>query len=774
MTNDVKALFGVPSLPPSPAGPSRLVAGIDLGSTGLKLLVLDREGDEVLVEQLPTPWRSGAGGTAELDARNLLSAVETLLQRVSERLAETTSHRIDAIGVSGMGETGMVIDERGNAIAPAFAWFDPRGAEQVASFPASVRDAFAGRTGLPLGVQVTATKIAYLRDAGVPLAGTRWLNLPEFLAAALGGDIALEYSLTSRTGLLDQDRGVAWAEMLNALGVDESFLPPLRDAGKPWGRVSESYGPTFAGARLTVAGHDHLVAAQASGALESGNHHVSLGTAEVLLRVIDGPLGFDARQRLAEHLINEVRHVVPGKQVLVAGVKTGLLLRRVLQLAGINDRAGRDALDAAVMALPFEGDIAAGGIEATGARNDDGVLGLTLRTDGISPAEVFNAVLRHSNDEIQLLIDAMDREVPPAHATTLTGGWAGMASVQRARSRVLPNVTVSTRDQDTAYGAALTASRLLDHVSKQHPDHHRGDNRMSTLTTLERRAMQSISTADGHMLIVAADQRNGMKAAVKDAPSGSDAITRDELAEIKADLVRHLANNAPAVLLDPEVALPAIVDAGVLARSTALVVGMDASGFDTVDGLRYTRYVPGVSARTVRDLGGSVAKMLFYTRPDRQDADSRVAQEIRDLVTACDDEGLLLIVELLTYQLEDESDDEYTAKFASLVIDGAKLAVEAGAKVLKLQYPGSAEASAAVTAAAAGVPWAVLSAGVDHETFVVQVATAMANGASGAMAGRSLWKDSLSFDEASREDLLVHRALPRLHELRAAVDGSAA
>jgi tagatose 1,6-diphosphate aldolase len=36
---------------------------------------------------------------------------------------------------------------------------------------------------------------------------------------------------------------------------------------------------------------------------------------------------------------------------------------------------------------------------------------------------------------------------------------------------------------------------------------------------------------------------------------------------------------------------------------------------------------------------------------------------------------------------------------------------------LKLQYPGSAEACAAVTAAAAGVPWAVLSAGVDHTTF---------------------------------------------------------
>ncbi|MBK0418512.1 hypothetical protein JD276_05630 [Leucobacter sp. CSA1] len=294
---------------------------------------------------------------------------------------------------------------------------------------------------------------------------------------------------------------------------------------------------------------------------------------------------------------------------------------------------------------------------------------------------------------------------------------------------------------------------------------------MNDLTTIERRGMAAISTPDGRMLIVAADQRNGMKAAVKDAPQGSDAITREELAEVKADLVRGLGNHAPAILLDPEVALPAIVDEGVLARDTALVVGLDASGFETVDGLRYTRFVPGATPRRARELGADVAKMLWYTRPDRQDADSRVAQDIRDLVAECEAEGLLLIVELLTYQLEGESDEEYAAAFPRLVAEGARLAVECGAKVLKLQYPGSAEACDAVTDAAAGVPWAVLSAGVDHETFVGQVATAVAHGAAGAMAGRSLWKDSLSYSADTRRELLAERALPRLRELAEAVAG---
>jgi tagatose 1,6-diphosphate aldolase len=78
----------------------------------------------------------------------------------------------------------------------------------------------------------------------------------------------------------------------------------------------------------------------------------------------------------------------------------------------------------------------------------------------------------------------------------------------------------------------------------------------------------------------------------------------------------------------------------------------------------------------------------------------------------------------------------------------------------------------AVTEAAAGVPWAVLSAGVDHETFVGQVRTAVENGASGAMAGRSLWKDSLSVSSAIRRELLTTRALPRLHELEQVIDAA--
>ncbi|MBB3050989.1 sugar (pentulose or hexulose) kinase [Prauserella isguenensis] len=438
-----------------------LVAGIDLGSTGIKMLVVDDDGTELALEQIPTPWRHGSGGTTDLPVDSLEAALHRLVDGAAERLAARTDRRIDAVAVSGMGESGVLLDPSGRAVAPAFAWFDPRGADQIRAFPDEIRTEFAGRTGLPLGSQTSAAKLAYLRDGGVRLAGLRWVNLPEFAAIVLGGRPSLEASLTSRTGLLDQDTGEPWDAMLAELGADDGLLAPIEPAGTDLGAVSGEFPASVAGARIAVAGHDHLVAAEADGAIGPGHYHVSMGTAEVLLRVIDEPLGYAARTRLAGHLINEVRHVAGGKHVLVAGVKTGLLLRRAMQTFGITDRDGRDRLDDAVMALPYEGELPAGGLEVSGARNDDGDLAVTVRTDGAGPAEVFGAVLRHSNDEIRALIAALDREVPPATSATLTGGWAGMRSVQRARAEVLPQLTVSDRAQETAFGAARVAAGLL-------------------------------------------------------------------------------------------------------------------------------------------------------------------------------------------------------------------------------------------------------------------------------------------------------------------------
>jgi tagatose 1,6-diphosphate aldolase len=293
---------------------------------------------------------------------------------------------------------------------------------------------------------------------------------------------------------------------------------------------------------------------------------------------------------------------------------------------------------------------------------------------------------------------------------------------------------------------------------------------MAAMTTAERRGYQQICSEHGVMLVVAADQRGGMRKAMASTPEAQARIDNDVLGLTKMDLATHLARHAGCILLDPICAVPAIVDQGVLHRSIGLLIGLDASGWDTSpEGYRISTLVDGVTARRVRELGGTGGKIMIYLRPDRPDA-NRANLAILDRVVAdFATEDLLLVVEFLTYALEGEDPATYAERTPNLVLGGVRLCLEAGAKVLKIPYPGSPEACAAVTGLAGSVPWAILSAGVDHATFLGQVEVAMANGASGVIAGRSLWKDCVSVDRDETRSRLEGLAVPRLDDIKAVI-----
>ncbi|MFN8622827.1 MAG: tagatose-bisphosphate aldolase [Chloroflexota bacterium] len=285
------------------------------------------------------------------------------------------------------------------------------------------------------------------------------------------------------------------------------------------------------------------------------------------------------------------------------------------------------------------------------------------------------------------------------------------------------------------------------------------------LTTAQLRAYQQICEPNGRMMVIAMDQRASMRTLIQ-VPSG-EATTAD-LLNAKLDLVAHLGNAAPAVLLDPSTAVPQVVVDGILGRDCALVIGMDASGYDTdPNGLRMSRIVEGVDARKVRALGGTAAKLNVYMRPDREGLDSHSARMIAEVVEDAAREDVLVVIEILTYALEGEDTAAYKARAPELVAQAAAIARDCGAQVMKLQYPGSAEACAAVTAALGDIPWAVLSGGVDHATFLGHLRTAMAAGAQGAIAGRSLWKDCLFGDRDRTATQLREVAVPRLREIEA-------
>jgi len=436
---------------------SEYVAGLDVGSTRIKMLISTPAGEEVLVVSRRSPWTNLEHGRAEMPLERVIGVVRDLAAEVDAALER--DYRIRALGISGMAEAGVLLDTADRPVAPIMAWFDPRGAEQILATPEGFRAEFPGRTGLPVGPLASISKLLHLRDEGIDLAGKTFLNVPESIVQALGGPRVAEYSLVSRTGIIDQDDSTPWGAALEVLGTGEDVLAERVGAGTALGPITDEGIPAgFRGAQLTVAGHDHLVSAVAAGATDSGQIYDSMGTAEALVRVLDETLPFAARERLALAGINTVRHVLPGKYVLLAGTKSGLLMRRVLQLLGIGDETGRADLDARVMAAPVAGTLSHGGLRVGGARNDDGVLKIVADSDGLAPAELFTAALLHGNATCAELMTVMDREVPAPTSTLLTGGWSRMASVVRARELVLPDVTVSAHDEGTAYGAALFAA----------------------------------------------------------------------------------------------------------------------------------------------------------------------------------------------------------------------------------------------------------------------------------------------------------------------------
>ena len=174
---------------------------------------------------------------------------------------------------------------------------------------------FARRTGLPWDCQASLAKLLWLQSTGLVLTPAhRWASVPEWVVHRLGGRLVREPSLASRTGLVDQATGAVWEEGVAAAGLPTTLLPPRWSARErrrlPAARRA-SRRP-LQGAALTVAGHDHPVAAIGVGAVGPDELFNSSGTADVVARSLPGVLDDDRRELLVRSGLSAGAHVLPG------------------------------------------------------------------------------------------------------------------------------------------------------------------------------------------------------------------------------------------------------------------------------------------------------------------------------------------------------------------------------------------------------------------------------------------------------------------------------
>ncbi len=180
----------------------------------------------------------------------------------------------------------------------------------------------------------------------------------------------------------------------------------------------------------------------------------SSGTAEAFVRAV-APL---ERERIADAVaagVNVGWHVTPGLHALLASLRTGAILSRVLALLGV-DPADRAPLEAAARLAPAD----AGGLTWTGLEGDDLVLAGVGREP--SPALVYRAALEAVGAAGARLLAAMADVAGPAERLVTTGGWAEGEAALAVKERHFGALQHTGAVFAGARGAALTAARAAD------------------------------------------------------------------------------------------------------------------------------------------------------------------------------------------------------------------------------------------------------------------------------------------------------------------------
>ncbi len=219
---------------PVAAAEGPVLIGVDVGTSSVRAIAFDMRGRRVAAEARPTPIRLTETG-GEYDPEAIYTAVIQNLIGVGRAL---NGRPVAGIAVTSIGESCILIDASGRALAPSIVWHDRRTAEEVPAIEAALgRErvfALSGHAAEPI---FTLAKLIWMRRHWPEaMAKARHvLMMADWIAFRLSGVAATDAMLASRTLYFDIRRR-RWSEELLALaGVTADFPAPLAASGTPLG-----------------------------------------------------------------------------------------------------------------------------------------------------------------------------------------------------------------------------------------------------------------------------------------------------------------------------------------------------------------------------------------------------------------------------------------------------------------------------------------------------------------------------------------------------------
>lgn len=282
--------------------------GIDLGTSGVKLLLLDEKQNVLGTADAAVPLQRPQPTWSEQHPTDWLAALETAVAQLRAQVPAAWA-QVRGIGLSGHMHGAVVLGAQGQVLRPAILWNDGRAGAECAQLeqavPASRR--ITGNLAMP---GFTAPKLLWLRahEPGV-FAQVRQVLLPkDWLRLQLTGTAVSDMSDASGTLWLDVGRR-DWSDaMLQACGLDRSHMPALAEgsaaSGELLGGVARRWGLP-SGVVVAAGAGDNAASAVGVGARQAGQGFVSLGTSGVVFRVTD------AFTPATERAVHAFAHALP-------------------------------------------------------------------------------------------------------------------------------------------------------------------------------------------------------------------------------------------------------------------------------------------------------------------------------------------------------------------------------------------------------------------------------------------------------------------------------
>lgn len=266
------------------------ILGIDLGTSSVKVIVLDRQGRTLGIGKADYTVRTPQPGWSESDPFEWWAAVVSAVQMA---VAQASQIEITAIGLSGQMHGVVLTDKEGKPVRAAMLWADTRAQAELEHYrklPVSLGEHLAN----PLVPGMAGPMLCWLADhEAIAYQQARWALQPkDWLRFRLTDKVATDPSDASATLLYDllADR---WADdIITALKLNRRLLPPIIPSGAIAGRLSTRAAQALGlpvGIPVATGAADTAAAALGTGLLAPGPVQLTLGTGAQLVQLCSKP-----------------------------------------------------------------------------------------------------------------------------------------------------------------------------------------------------------------------------------------------------------------------------------------------------------------------------------------------------------------------------------------------------------------------------------------------------------------------------------------------------